>query len=102
MPATLRATLAAGVVSKHPLHRKNQSCPAKLLSGRLSELRAPHRVLIERPNRTTAGLRYVLYMFMAAAAATRLLKTKRRKRSSFHQIRVTALWFGAGILTALS
>jgi mannan endo-1,4-beta-mannosidase len=30
VPATLRATLAAGVVNKHPLHRKNPSCPAKL------------------------------------------------------------------------
>jgi mannan endo-1,4-beta-mannosidase len=30
MPATLRATLAAGVVNKHPLHRQNPSCPAKL------------------------------------------------------------------------
>jgi mannan endo-1,4-beta-mannosidase len=30
LPAGLRATLAAGVVNKHPLHRKNPSCPAKL------------------------------------------------------------------------
>ena len=30
MPAKLRATVAAGVVNKHPLHRKNPSCPAKL------------------------------------------------------------------------
>jgi mannan endo-1,4-beta-mannosidase len=30
IPAKLRATLAAGVVNKHPLHRKNPFCPAKL------------------------------------------------------------------------
>ena len=30
MPATLRATLSAGVVNLHPLHPKNPSCPAKL------------------------------------------------------------------------
>jgi len=30
MPASLRSTLAAGVVNPHPLHRQNQSCPAKL------------------------------------------------------------------------
>jgi mannan endo-1,4-beta-mannosidase len=30
LPAGLRATIAAGVVNKHPLHRNNPSCPAKL------------------------------------------------------------------------
>jgi mannan endo-1,4-beta-mannosidase len=30
MPAKLRATVATGVVDKHPLHRKNPTCPAKL------------------------------------------------------------------------
>ena len=30
LPAGLRATIAAGVVNEHPLHRKNLSCPAKL------------------------------------------------------------------------
>jgi mannan endo-1,4-beta-mannosidase len=30
MPASLRATIAAGAVNEHPLHRENPSCPAKL------------------------------------------------------------------------